>query len=389
MKSRLSLFVLPAFLLLLTVLTIYSYAHIDLNLTLSSNVFYQKIQQSLIQLGYFNRQASTAVYLFIITALFLFQIYFLVEAKSKKLSANSILKLSLSLAAILVFSYPAFSHDIFNYIFDARLVVKHQVNPWQFTALDFPYDLWTRFMHWTHRTYPYGPFWLVLTVAVYLVGLGKFTLTLLWFKLLGAVSYLASVVTVRNILKKILPEKVSVGMILFALNPLIIIESLVNAHLDIVMTAFMLLAIYWAIEKKKILSWLTLLASVAIKFITVVVAPVIYCWKGKKQYFSKAITQMLILSSLATVVVIIFREPLPWYFITPLALVSLLPQKQTLSSLAIVLSLGLLLRYAPFLLKGEYSEWVIVTSNLLTITPFLLAGVLVLLKKRLNFSDSI
>jgi len=143
--------------LLLLFLIIYSYSQIDLNLTLSSNQLYQSIQQQLIYLGYFNRPLSTVVFTILLFLLFTFYFFILYLVNKKKVTLQKILLLVVLTCVILLFSYPAFSHDIFNYMFDARIVTKYYQNPYFHSALDFPNDLWTRFMHWTHRTYPYGP----------------------------------------------------------------------------------------------------------------------------------------------------------------------------------------------------------------------------------------
>lgn len=372
------------FFLTLIALVIYSYSQIDLNLTLSTNTFYQAIQKQLITLGYFKRTLSTAIFILILFLLSILQIFFLRFAYRKKLTGRSVWKLSIVSAAVLLFAYPAFSHDIFNYMFDARLLVTHRVSPWEFTALDFPQDLWTRFMRWTHRTYPYGPLWLSVSIPFYLAGLGKFSLTLFWFKTIGAISYLVSVWCVKKILESVSPKNTATGMILFALNPLILIETLVTAHLDAAMSAIFLGAIYLlAVKKKSLASWILLLSSAAIKFVTAAAVPIWIWWRGNNKRFEQAIAAMLTLTLLTTVVVVLNRELLPWYFITPLALSALLPEKKRLHAFGFALSLGLLLRYAPYLFRGDYSEWVRTTRNWLTASPIVAvtAGLIWLKKK--------
>lgn len=377
-----------SFFVSLFVLVAYSYSQIDLNLTLSSNAFYQNIQQQLITLGYFKRPVSTAIFLTLLLILFSLQVFFIRQARLGKLKALTVGKLAVASAAILLFAYPAFSHDIFNYMFDARLLVTHGVSPWEFTALDFPQDLWTRFMRWTHRTYPYGPLWLFVTIPFYILGAGKFTLTLLWFKFLGAASYLASVWFIKNILRRTSPKNVATGMVLFALNPLILIESLVNAHIDITMAALFLFAMYLAVVKKKRLAgWIALFASSAIKFVTIAVVPVWVWWRGERQRFEKAAVGMLLVLLLATGIVIVLREPLPWYFITPLAIGALLPQRREFVVFGVALSMGLLLSYSPYLLRGDYSQWVKTTRTIVTIAPLALALFGILWRKRKSSSS--
>jgi hypothetical protein len=241
-------------------------------------------------------------------------------------------------------------------------------------------------MRWTHRTYPYGPVWLLLTIPFYILGFGKFTLTLFWFKVIGLLSYLSSVWFIKKILTKANPKYVTAGLVLFALNPLVLIESLVNAHIDISMTAFLLAAIYLMNNKKKLaFSWLSLIISAGVKFVTISVIPVWIWWKGKVEKFEKAIYFMLIFSSAAIIYVIYARELLPWYFLPTISLTALVPKRRYLTIFITALSFGLLLRYAPFLLKGEYSVWVKTTRNILTIIPPLTVFIGVKWKKREHF----
>src|SRR3972149_9460018 len=163
-------------------LTLYSFSQIDLNLTLSGYLYYQKFQNMMIGLGYYRRPLSAAIYLILLVLIFLTYLKWLKLIRKYKISRNQLKWLLLIIVLAGIFSYPAFSHDIFNYMFDARLVTKYQVSPWHYKALDFPADTWTRFMRWTHRPSVYPPIWIGLSLAPSLLGVGKFTLTLLLFK---------------------------------------------------------------------------------------------------------------------------------------------------------------------------------------------------------------
>src|SRR6185369_13728901 len=143
----------------------------------------------------------------------------------KKMKSKNILFLILITAGILIFSYNAFSYDLFNYIFYAKIITHYHQNPYLHKALDFPGDPMLAFMQWTHRTYPYGPLWLGLTIPISFAGLNFFPLTFFLFKSLAAVYYLGSSFLIWKISKKILPEYQYFNLVLFALNPLVIIES--------------------------------------------------------------------------------------------------------------------------------------------------------------------
>lgn len=363
-------FLVGGYWLVLLGLTIYSYSQIDLNLTLSSNQFYQNIQKELIYLGYFNRPSSAFIYLILFFLLFTFYFFFFNAVKKEKIKKSQVWCLILSTAGILLFSYPAFSHDIFNYIFDARILVYYQANPWNFTALNFPNDLWTRFMHWTHRTYPYGPFWLVISVIPYILGLGKFVLTLFNFKLLMALSYLGSCYVIFKIAS--LP-----ALVFFAFNPLVINESLISPHLDSFMTFLGLLAIWLYLREKKVLGLINLTASILVKYATFGYLPVFFL-KIKKKWL-----MAFILTFLAIIGQILIREILPWYFIPLIPLAAVLNNK-IINNLIISISVGGVLYYLPYLYLGDYNLLVKAWRVYLFFTPIILSLSLIFFIKKIK-----
>lgn len=354
-------------------LLFYSYTQVDLNLTLSSNNLYQQFQQQATQLGYFNRPVSAALFGSILLGLSTF--YYLILKSN--FTFKQIFRLAVVTGFILVFAYPAFSHDLFNYIFDARIVVEHQANPWQLTALDFPGDLWTRFMHWTHRTYPYGPTWLLISLPVYLLGLNKFVLTLLSFKVLGLASYLVSIFCIGKIMAKTNPRYSNLAMCLFAFNPLVLIEGLVSMHLDMVMAATMLLSIYYLVVKqdgKTSAFWLTV--SIGIKYVSASVMLPMYFYFKKIITFNQAMLFSFLLSLSLTILIITQREILPWYALVPFSLGSLLASNKWIRWIMVVVSLGLLVRYLPFLYFGEYSSQVIFLRHLVMAGTWIAGGLI-------------
>ncbi len=352
-------FVIIYYLITLVSLLIYSYSQIDLNLTLSSNQLYQVFQKNLIQLGYFNRPLSTLIYIIILFSLFLTYLLLLKMIKNKKFKNKEIFILIIISGIILFFAYCAFSHDLFNYMFDARILTKYGLNPYQYKALDFPNDLWTRFMHWTHRTYPYGPLWIILTAPFSFLGIQKFTLTLFFFKLLFLGTYFSSGYLIYLISKTIDKSKTVLALSFFAFNPLILIETLVSPHNDSVMLVLALLSIYLLIRNKIISSTIIMLFSAAIKFVT---APLLlinlYYFLRKsanqKQDFQHSIFIMWIIYLISIIPVILSRELLPWYAVPFVGLAALISTNKFVSILSLVISFGMLLKYISFLYQGEW-----------------------------------
>ncbi len=314
--------------LVLTILAVYSYSQIDLNLTLLQTTWFLSFQNFMINLGYYNRPLSTLIFTVLLVLLFIG--YWKLRIGNWTLVIGVIGLLGL-------LSYPFLSHDFFNYMFDARIITHYGQNPYFFSALDFPNDPWIRFMHWTHRVYPYGPVWLVITIIPSFFGFGKFILTLLNFKLLFLGSYLLCCYIVNKINPK--------NLAFFALNPLVIIEGLFSPHLDLVMLTFVFLALYK-------FRWPNLLSSIGIKFSTITLVPV-FLFVKKKWFFDA----LIIASYLGVIIQVLNREILPHYFLVPFGFTTLTNNKKW-QYLAVILSTILLLsRYLPFLYTGSWATY--------------------------------
>lgn len=225
----------PTYLIILLFLTIYSYSLVDPNLTLINHPLWTTFRNSMVQLGYYERGLSFSLYLMLVILLFACHYYYVFKSSADPF------KLALKISGILLLSYPFLSHDFFNYLFDAKIVTVYAQNPYLKTALDFPSDPWIRFMHWTHRPYPYGPSWLGLTIIPSFLSLGKFILDFFLFKAMFAIFYLASVYYLKKLNRT--------WAIFFATSPLVIIEGLVNNHNDLIATSFALVGICFLLFK--------------------------------------------------------------------------------------------------------------------------------------------
>ncbi len=335
------------FIILILAFSLYSYTQVDLNLTLSSHPLYQNIQKQLTYIGYFNRPLSGTLFLGLIFALFIFYVNLLKTILQNKFRVGT-LKACIGITFLLVFAYPAFSHDLFNYMFDARVVTVYGLDPHFFKALDFPLDQWTRFMRWTHRYYPYGPGWLWLTLLPSYLGMGKFVLTLGLYKLMFLLFHLGNIWFIGQLAGK---ERKWGAVVFFALNPLVLTESLVSPHNEVVMLFFALLAIYLFFRNRAVGAVLSLLASVGIKYISGVLFPLFWLIKPQtKRFFIWVFWAWTI----ALIPLVITREPYSWYAV-PLVGIAALTQSKFIKILTVSISLGLMLRYLPFLWWGEYT----------------------------------
>ena len=359
-----------SFLLVIFALFLYSFTQVDLSLTLSQVSVWQIIQKSFQQIGWFNRPLSTLLFVSISSLMFVYYTWFLRKAFRKQIKIKEVWTLVVATSIILAFSYNAFSYDLFNYIFDAKIVTAYHANPYVHKALDFPGDPMLSFMRWTHRVYPYGPVWLGLSVPLSFVGMNFFLLTFFLFKFMIAGFYLGSVYLVYKINQKINSGSEMFNTVLFALNPLVIIESLVSSHNDIVMIFFALLGLYSYFMKKKILSILLIIASSQIKIPTIaLILPVALSFiPFKTKVDNNKFVLISIVSMFAVLIYALTKvEIQPWYFLWLLPFLALLKPNKYIITGSIGLSLGLLLRYVVLLYFGNWDGIGIPLRNAFTI----------------------
>lgn len=359
-----------SYLVIIFALFLYSFTQVSLSLVFSRSEFLFNIQSLFQNIGYFQRGFSTSIFLVILLGLFSFYIYFLFLALKNRLDKKFLRNIIILTGVILSFSYIAFSYDLFNYIFDAKIITIYGENPYVKRALDFPGDPMLSFMHWTHRVYPYGPVWLGLTVPLSFVGLGKFALTYFLFKFLATAFYFGSVYLTYKIVGKLNNKFTIFSTVLFALNPLVIIESLVSSHNDIVMIFFALLGIYLYLFKSKVFGVIGVFISAAIKIPTIfLIPPMIFNQLPikKKLTTERLIWSFVIFSTLSVFAAMIEREIQPWYFLWVLPYIALLKPNKYIISLVVGISFGLLLRYTVFLYAGNWDGILIFVRNGLTI----------------------
>lgn len=325
--------------ILLTLLTfVYSYGFVDFNLTLSSNHYIYYFISQAQKLALFNRPLSTWVYLGLITLLF--TIYYLA---TKSPTRNFPWKMIFILSTILVLSYPFLSSDVFKYLFSARTVIEYGANPHITPPQAFEGDLWLRFMRWIHTPSPYGPVQTLLAIPYYILGLGKFVPVLYLYKIDQIFWYALSIWSIAKLGGSVNAQ------LYFALSPLIMLEWLINAHNDAPMIALALFALVMLKSSRKLLATLILIASIGIKFVTLIFLPLLFLPKNLVEKY--LIPLAVVALTLAPLAYHYNNQYQPWYvtWIIPFAALS---TSNRLKWVIAGYSLGALLRYLPFIQTG-------------------------------------
>jgi hypothetical protein len=352
-------FAISGFLVVAGLFFLYSFTQIDLSLTFSQASLFQNIQKAFQYIGYFNRPVSAQLFVYLVVLLYLFYLLLLERVKAKKIPAKRLWLLIAVVTVLFSVAYNAFSYDLFNYIFDAKIVTEYQENPYVKKALDFPGDPMLSFMRWTHRVYPYGPVWLGITVPLSFLGLNKFILTFFLFKFLMAAAFAGTVYYLYKILKKTFPDQALLGTAFFALNPLVLTESLISAHNDIVMVFLAVAAVYFLTRKHFVIAVFLLLLSIGIKFATVFLLPgflwVIYLHLRKKEIPWEKVFLLMVLFMIGAVIAASLRTNFqPWYLLLLLPFAALLAHKKSMLIPTVLVSVTALFNYLPFLSTGNW-----------------------------------
>jgi len=417
------IFILLVFVLILY--SLFSYILTEPNLVLSSNPLYWNFQLKIWDNFYHNSKFITSSYILLIVCLFVLYIWVISILKNRKvefkLSFKSIYLWAYAAIILpLLLSYNALSHDIFNYVFNARMVLKWGYNPHIKSAIDFvQIDDWTRFMHNIHTTAPYGYGWTVLSLIPSYLGFEKLLATLFSFKLLMLLSMLFLYFALQHLSKTLNKRSLYLyELALVFLNPLLLIEVVSNYHNDLWMMAPAVLAVSMILRlmqpellkrdlRKKVLYFLMacvlLLFSVSIKLVTVVLVPlfifafafVFFLDKYSsliKKRFNIPIPQQFISTGLlfistwiekyipSIIAFMLFiplltqrsQQFLPWYFLWILVWVPFIKNK-TFKMVILLFSISSLLRYVPWLNNSfEYTDEVQLQSRVITwIIPIL------------------
>jgi len=166
---------------------------------------------------------------------------------------------------------------------------------------------------------------------------------------------------IGKIFQKLFPERENFGLIFFGLNPLVLIESLVSAHIDIVMMFFGVLAFALLISKSYVKAYVSLAISIGIKFLTGILLPVfivIHFMQQKKKIiqWEKIFFIMIILLFIG-----VFMESRqsgnfqPWYLLAPLSFAVFVSNRYYVLIPAVIISFVSLFLYLPYLYLGNWN----------------------------------
>jgi len=275
--------------------------------------------------------AAAITLAFVLVTLFLLYLsaYKLVQHKNSNRLWFIVLLGALFFSLILLFVFPISSTDIYDYVSRGRISGQYGGNPLIETPNDYPGEPYVELAAWKKDPSAYGPLWEILSGLIGRFAGGRLWNDMLGYKILALLGYLLSTFLITAILKRVAPDRCLAGTLLFAWNPLVLLDGIANGHNDMIMVAF-ILAAFWilslaqkrdAISEKGLsaflyglLAILFLSLAILIKYIPILLMPLLllYVLAQKRGLKQKGIDLLLSFIFLALVFFLYYRVFWEW-----------------------------------------------------------------------------
>jgi glycosyl transferase family 87 len=184
---------------------------------------------------------------------------------------------ALAFNAALLWMYPADSADIFDNIIRGRMQAFNGANPFYqhpSSSETFQRDPFYDYAAWHDYPTAYGPGWEFVAAGVARLPGDGIIANVVAFKLLDVLAYAGTIALIALILRRVAPDRVLSGTTLFAWNPMVIYANAGNGHNDAVMIFFIVLGFFFLARKKFTLATLAQVAGALVKFIPILLVPV-------------------------------------------------------------------------------------------------------------------
>jgi hypothetical protein len=197
-----------------------------------------------------------------------------------------------------------------------------------------------------------------------------------------AAAFLGTVFYIGKIVRKIAPEKEVFALVFFGLQPLVVIESLVSGHLDIVMFFFAVFAFYLLLQKKYFWSIIVLAISIGIKFVTAFLLPVflfVFLWQIRKKTipWDRVFYVGIFIMAISVVFASLRTNFQPWYLLAPLLLTPFVGQRYFIFIPSFIISFFALLTYVPYLFTGNWDPPIPQMLQNMYVMSYVLSGIIV------------
>lgn len=209
----------------------------------------------------------------------LFLVYIFILKKHRKIFKNKKHIFTVIIIASLIFLIiiPYTSSDVYSYIANGWSAAHYKENPYYVSIgqiadeMGFSDRMFNKVATcWRYETVVYGPLWTTICTVLSSFSFGNIDVALYIFKFANLLVHVINCVLIYKITKK------NIFVLLYGLNPFILFEALANAHNDIFIILFILLAIYFAVKKKNIFMAVVFIAmATAVKYLAILILPFI------------------------------------------------------------------------------------------------------------------
>lgn len=197
---------------------------------------------------------------------------------------------------------PSHSSDLHGYIARGAQQSLYHHNPYLQTVNDtkeyYAEPLLLNFM-WPHQVTTYGPIFVYMTKVIVFLSNNNFFFSFINFKLLNLTLFFLMVLFV-------LRTKQTKDIYLISWNPLILIQGLWNCHNDVFSGALIFFGLYLLKDKKYFWSIFCLIISAGIKFISLMVIPIVVFYLIKKKSKIDAFLNIILGFSCGIILIFIF-----------------------------------------------------------------------------------
>lgn len=349
---------------------VFSYFWVDkaLILTLASGHPVVKNLETLNNFGDVKRENFALVYALLIIAFFILQAILILKNK------RSFFLVMGATTLIFSFSYNFLSYDLFTYLFSAKMVWNYHLNPYVVTPEYLvPVDFSISFLRNIQHIYLYGFSALFYSLISTIIFSGeRIILNIFATRILNAVLFYVTGVVIY----KTLNDKRVFGWWFF--NPLLILELLINAHNDLLLVSFFIIAVCLFYRKKIKIGLLILLSAALAKSSNVIFEALIFSAGGLFAFLKEK--YLVIFSKLAILGILLFLQTSNlavqvWYYTWVYCFVPFAKLKTSSLIILGILGMILLIGYYPYIKTGGWGgEALIPGTKLLGIVMVLMIG---------------
>jgi len=175
------------------------------------------------------------------------------ESSSQTVTRGLIWAVTLLAGTIFIVTPAMLSHDILVYAGYSRLLAIYHANPYFVPIAAFPHDPFSSINYWGRFVSAYGPIWMLVCTCFGWLLQPDPNAYVVAFRLLALLVHLLNTWLVGRTLRALgrSPRTVTLGMLFYAWNPLLLLESALGGHNDGLMMTFVLLGALLAADAER------------------------------------------------------------------------------------------------------------------------------------------